>query len=421
MAELMRMPEVFANSTEAVLASWLVEVGVAFDAGDAIATVETEKAVVDVEAERGGCLLRLLVAGGTSVDVGAPIAVVGSPGEDVPDLASLGLDGGALPAEPTESVSGPQEMTTGRTAPEPPRRVFASPLARRLAAEHGLGIEEISGTGPRGRIRRRDVDAAIATRALAAGPPASAPVQGDARDAGDEVGNGVQDHAGDYVDEPHTRVRRVIARRLTESKRQVPHFYLRASCRVDRLLALRADINRHASTRVSVNDLVIKAAARAHILVPEQNVIWTDAALRRFSSVDIAVAIASSRGLVTPVVRSVESLSVAGVAAAVRDLRKRADSGALRQHELEGGTMSVSNLGMFGTEEFAAILNPPQAGILAVGAIRDEPVAQDGTVRVASVMTVTLSADHRAVDGADAARWLSAFVRVIEDPIQLLI
>lgn len=414
MAELLRMPEVLANSTEAILAGWLVETGVAFVAGEPIATVETEKAIVDVEADRDGCLLDLLVAPGTSVQVGTPIAVVGVPGESLPDPATLGLTPAASASAPSSESPVPEGAPRDGTAPGQPesagRRVFASPLARRLAAQHGLRLDELSGSGPRGRIRRRDVDAALArgpavpAEAAEAAYPAAAP-----------------HHDEPYHDEPHTPLRRAISRRLTESKQEVPHFYLRASCRVARLVALRADLNRYAEPRVSLNDLLVKAVARAHTLVPELNVIWTEEALRRFASVDVAVAIASARGLVTPVLRGVESRSVAEIGALVRDLRERADAGTLRQHELEGGSVSVSNLGGHGTEEFAAIINPPQAAILAIGAVRDEVIAVDGAPRVAPLLRVTLSVDHRAVDGAEAARWLATFVEVVEDPIQLLV
>ena len=211
-------------------------------------------------------------------------------------------------------------------------------------------------------------------------------------------------HVPAYTDEPHSRIRLATATRLTESKRTAPHFYLRGTCRVDRLLALRAELNARGDTKVSVNDLVVKAVARAHTLVPAMNVIWTEDATRRFRTVDIAVAVASPRGLVTPVVRDVARRSVSTVAADLADLAARAREGKLHQRELEGGSFCVSNLGMYGTEEFSAIINPPQSAILAVGAARDEPVVEDGALAVGTLMRVTLSVDHRPIDGSTAAR-----------------
>jgi pyruvate dehydrogenase E2 component (dihydrolipoamide acetyltransferase) len=215
-------------------------------------------------------------------------------------------------------------------------------------------------------------------------------------------------------------MRRAIAARLTESKQTTPHFYLRATVRVDKLLKLRQQLNRAEAVRVSVNDLVVKAAARAHVLVPEMNVVWTPDAVRSFSSVDVAVAVATDGGLVTPVLRAVETRSISSVASSIRDLVDRARAGKLRQDELEGGTITITNLGMFGTEEFAGIINPPQAAILAVGAARREPVVKHGTLSTATVLRVTLSVDHRPVDGTVAARWMQAFVSAVEHPVQIL-
>lgn len=410
MPELLRMPEVLANSTEAILQSWAVTRDEAFGAGDVIATVETEKAVVDVEAERAGVLLVSLVGDGGAVAVGTPIAVVGEPGERVADeaalLASLGV-GSDQPPEAATVVPPASESSAvpEATGPAEAPRLFASPLARRLAKEHGLSIADLRGSGPRGRIVRRDVEAAVAERGarLPATPPTPvAPV-------------------GGFVDEPHSKLRRAVARRLTESKQQVPHFYLRATPEVDRLLRLRADLNRHAPSKVSVNDLVVKAAACALQDVPDLNVIWTEDAVRHLHGIDVGVAVAGGRGLVTPVIRAVDRVPVAELAARTADLRTRADAGTLRQDELEGGALTVTNLGMFGTEEFLAIINPPQAAILAVGAVREAPAVRDGTVTPASVMTVTLSVDHRPVDGVVAARWLAAFVAAVEDPVRLLV
>jgi len=218
----------------------------------------------------------------------------------------------------------------------------------------------------------------------------------------------------------HTKLRRAVASRLTHSKQTVPHFYVRGSARVDRLVALRKEINQGATVKVSFNDLVLKAAAATHVLHPGVNVSWTEEAVQRYQRVDIAVAIASERGLVTPVLRGVESMTVTSVAASVQDFVQRANDGKLRQDELEGGSLSVSNLGMYGTEEFSAIINPPQAAILAVGAIRDEVVAVDGKPEVCKMLRFVLSVDHRPVDGALAAAWMRTFIEILEHPVRIV-
>jgi pyruvate dehydrogenase E2 component (dihydrolipoamide acetyltransferase) len=301
--------------------------------------------------------------------------------------------------------------------------VFASPLARKIARQSGVAVETITGTGPGGRILRRDVEAAIAARPAAqptAAPPAAAPPAAAPVAAAQAAGIAA---AGDGGDIPHSRQRRAIAARLTESQQTVPHFYLRATVRAERLAALRAEINAGLGegARVSLNDLVVKAVAAAHQRVPEMNVIWTPDAVRTFATVDVAVAVATDRGLVTPVLRDVTAQTITQVAARTRDLATRARDGRLRQHELDGGTISVSNLGMYGVEEFAAIINPPHAAILAVGAVRDEPVVEDGAVVPGQVMSVTLSVDHRPVDGVIAARWLAALRELLENPLRVLI
>lgn len=437
MANVLRMPEVAANATEAVLAEWLVAENVAFAAQDAIATVETEKALVDVEAEVDGVVLKALVPAGSQVAVGAPIAVVGSPGEQVADLgallAELGVretsapvvperrdvpvpapdpEGGTASTSPSApSVTGPVDgpaRAVASSAP-PDGRIFTSPLARKMAREAGLVVDEIDGTGPRGRILRRDVERVVAERAATPGP-AAAPSRRPGTAAG----------AAAYDEVPHSRIRRATAARLTESKQSAPHFYVRGTLRVDRLLGLRAELNAGLETPVSLNDLVVKAAAAAHVRVPEMNVVWTPDAMRTHRQVDLAVAVATERGLFTPVVRDVAALSVTALSSSVRDLVERARAGRLKQDELDGGTMSVTNLGMFGTEEFAAIINPPHASILAVGAVREEPVVVDGTLAVGQVMRVTLSIDHRAVDGVVAARWMQAFSELVEHPVRIL-
>jgi len=425
MPRLLRMPEVAAGAAEAVLAEWLVAEHAEFAAADTLATVETDKAMVDVEADDAGVLLSTLVAPGAHVEVGAPIAVLGQPGEVVPDLgavlADLGVTAPTTAAESTTPAPARPVAPPAAAAPAGPGgngRVFASPLARKIARQSGVAVETITGTGPGGRILRRDVEAAIAAQPAApptAPPPAAAPPAAalPARSPATRDGEDI----------PHSRQRRAIAARLTESQQTVPHFYLRATVRADRLVALRAEINTGLAegARVSINDLVVKAVAAAHQRVPEMNVIWTPDAVRTFGTVDVAVAVATDRGLVTPVLRDVTAQTITQVAAHTRDLAARARDGQLRQHELDGGTISVSNLGMYGVGEFAAIINPPHAAILAVGGVRDEPVVEDGAVVPGKVMTVTLSVDHRPVDGVIAARWLAALSELLENPLRVLI
>ncbi len=419
MARLMRMPEVAAGGTSAVLHEWSVAERAEFASEDVLATVETDKAVVDVEADEPGVVVKLLVPSGATVEVGAPIAVLADPGETVGDVDSLLAQLGVAAAAPPDPEGAPDQplsppvpaalvpetvAASGLTATPPANgnghgRIFASPLARRLAREAQLPLEGVTGTGPGGRIVRRDVEAASRRP-----EPAAAVASSDSA----------------YTDVPHTPMRRAIARRLTESKQTVPHFTLRATIRVDELLKLRADLAAIGTT-ASVTDLLVKAAARAHTVVPRMNAIWTPDATRTFSSVDIAVAVATDTGLVTPVVRGVERAAVGAIAGTVRDLVERARAGRLRQDELEGGSLTLTNLGMYGTEEFAAIINPPQSAILAVGAARQEPVVVDGQLAVATVLHATVSADHRVIDGALAAEWMAAFVAAVEQPLQLLV
>lgn len=422
MARLLRMPEVAANAVEAVLAEWPVPENTPFSAQDSIATVETEKAVVDVPADANGVILKTLVPAGATVEVGAPIALLGDPGEMVEDLdallVELGVTSGLASAAPTTATPTTAtatatatvamvatEAAAGASYDGDGARIFSSPLARRLAREAGLSLADLRGTGPGGRIVRRDVQRAVDALEtsrrgrLATSTPATAA----------------------YVDIPHTRMRRAIANRLAESTREAPHFFVRGTARVDKLLKLRGRLNDYGAVRVSVNDLVVLAAARAHVLVPAMNVIWTADAVRTFSRVDISVAIATDAGLVAPVLRGVDRLSLSGVVAATSDLVERARSGRLQQEELEGGTLTVTNLGVFGTEDFAAIINPPQSAILAVGATRQAPVVSRGTLKVGTVMSVTLSVDHRPIDGAVAAQWMAAFVSLLEKPVRILV
>ncbi len=443
MATIIRMPQLTADATAAIVQGWLVEPGSPVEAGQSVVEIETDKAVVEYEAESGGVVAALLASAGDEVNVGAPIAVIVAPGEDpaaalaeagASSQPSAGTSGGSPAPLPSREEGSPDvpEPSAASGSGEPAvevgtpngGRLFATPLVRRLAAERGIDVSVVQGRGPNGRVTRRDLDAHLATVAANADQrdeptvllPAAAPEATREQQLGGALrGTG-------FTDVPHSGMRRAIARRLSESKATVPHFYLVAETRVDDLLALRASINAAGSTRISVNDLVLKAVAGALMDVPDANAIWTEDAVRRYDTVDLAVAVAVPNGLLTPVIRGADSLSVAALSSVVRDYAARARDGKLKQHELEGGAFSVSNLGMHGTREFTAIINPPHAGILAVGAATKRPaVDADGELGVATMMTVTLSADHRVLDGALAAEWLAAFQRRIENPLTTLL
>lgn len=415
---VVRMPEVLANATEAVIQTWLVTVGQQINVGDPIAEIETDKAVVEYAAEVDGILAELLADPGVPIPVGEPIATVTRPGEsdEQDDVAPATA---APPRDPESAApvvedidDRPQSTVTTMAEDQQAapvrngRRLFATPLVRKLAGERGIDLTTVTGTGPGGRIVRRDLDRL---------PPArSEPTPAVDRAAAPAAGT-------QYRDIPLTGMRKAIARRLTESKTTVPHFYVTADCRVDALLDLRRSVNAAGTTRISVNDFVLKAVAGALVEVPEANVIFTGDAIRQFSGVDIAVAVAVEGGLLTPVLRGVDNLPLSGIASRVADLADRARAGKLKQQELEGGSFSVSNLGMYGVDGFSAILNPPHSGILAVGAAAQRPVVDDGALTVGTVMTVNLSADHRVIDGSVAAQWMSAFTRRIENPLTILI
>jgi pyruvate dehydrogenase E2 component (dihydrolipoamide acetyltransferase) len=427
MADVLRVPEAAGSGGEVVLSAWLVAENTAFSTGDAVATLETDKAVLDVEAENDGVILKVLADVGDHVEAGGALAITGAPGEVI-DANRLLQELGLVPTAPSTPKAPDAVAETSPTNAAPVvapnaaagataanrARLFASPLARRIARESGLDIASIVGSGPGGRITRRDVERELDTRlASSSGSADPAPSPTTPR----PVEPSAPTH---MVDVPHTRIRRAIAARLVESKRTAPHFYLRGSARVDQLLALREQINDGGALKVSVNDFVLKAVAQAHAAVPAMNVTWSDDAVRQYSSIDISVAVATPNGLVTPVLREIESMSLSRISARVVDFATRARSGRIQPNELEGGTLTVSNLGMYGTEDFAAIINPPQAAILAVGAARKEPVVSDGVLEVGSLMRVTLSVDHRPVDGAVAAEWMRALLSLLEAPGRLL-
>ena len=417
MAVIIRMPAALAGAAEGAIQSWLVHPGQSVEVGTPLAEIETEKAVVEYAAEAAGTVGRLLAEPGAAVEVGEPIAVLlaAGEGEDAVQaaLAEAGV-GAAVQPEPAPSAIAPAAAVPDAAVPDAAvpdeagaaamipaadrgERIFASPIVRRLARERGLDLDALTGSGPGGRIVRRDLDRVPGRPAAASGA------------------------AAEYIDVPLTGMRRAIARRLTESKTTVPHFYVTAHLRVDALLALRRELNEVAERKLSVNDFVLKAVAGALRAVPAANASWLGDAIRRFEQVDLAVAVAIGDGLLTPVIRGAESRSLQSIAAEVAELAERARAGRLQQHELEGGGFAVSNLGMYGVDEFSAILNPPQSGILAVGAAKQRPVVVDGELAVGTVMTVTLSADHRVIDGAIAAQWMAAFAALIEHPVRLLL
>lgn len=407
----MRMPEVLANATEATLAKWLVEDGSSFSIGQPLAEAETEKALVEVPAEIDGILGRKLVKEGAAISIGAPIAVLLMAGEGNADieriLASENISStpGEMPSSDVVAIAplvAPQESSTRE-------RIFSSPLARRLAKENGISPTSLHGSGPGGRIVKRDVEAFIVSGAgSVAKSNAVAPAFIPTLD-------------GSYASIPHTPMRRAIARRLTESKSSVPHFYLSAPCLADDLLNMRKKINEWSERKVSVTDLILKTVAAAFSDVPDANIIWTADELRRFKDVDVSVAVKTDNGLVTPVVRGVNQMNLNQLSATTEDLIARARVGRLKQNEIEGGTFSVTNLGMYGTDEFFAILNHPQSAILSVGAAKQKPMVVNGTITIATVINFTMSVDHRAIDGALAAKWLAAFVKRFENPMWLVV
>lgn len=423
MTIVIRMPEVLAGATECVVSRWSVSEGDVVNVGDVLAEIETDKASVEYHAEEAGTVARLIATEGALVDVGTPIAIFAVAGDTESDieraLAEAGLAGSDnAPSAPVASAAEPETAVTETMAPAEPQsdvseaggRLKASPIVRKMAKELGVDLSRVAGSGPAGRIVRRDIDALVASGAVtntAAAATSSSPAPQSAN--------------ATYSEIPHTSMRRAIARRLTESKSTVPHFYLKADCVVDKLLQARVDVNEALGIKTSVNDWVVKAVAHALMAVPAANVVWSDQSMRQFTQADISVAVATEGGLYTPVLRGVERMSIPEISEQIRDLADRARQGKLKQDDIEGGSFAVTNLGMFGTEEFSAILNPPQSGILAVGAAREKAVAINGELAVANVMTVTLSADHRAVDGALAAQWMVAFKTAIEHPLSLVL
>jgi pyruvate dehydrogenase E2 component (dihydrolipoamide acetyltransferase) len=427
MASVVRMPSVLADATEAAIASWLVAPGDRVAVGDPMAEIETEKALVEYQAEEPGIVGRLVLAAGEAGEVGAAMAVLIREGETDADIdAALGGQAASEPAPANGQANGQA------AAGNPGARIFASPLVRKIALEKRIDLAGVTGTGPNGRIVRRDIarleerpeerpEPVEPSSERAASPAAAAPAAPPTRPARPVPPVAAAGRSTGDTLIPHTPGRRAIARRLTESKATTPHFYMSAECVVDELIALRGRVNETAPVKISVNDFVVMAVAAAFADVPEANVTWSEEGLLAHGSVDVSIAVATEGGLVTPVLRGVEAKRLSGIARETRALADRARERRLLQHELEGGTFTISNLGMYGTLEFSAIINPPQSGILAVGAARQQPVVVDGAVTVATVMRCVLSVDHRAIDGALAARWLSAFTHRMQNPIGMIV
>ena len=429
------MPALSPTMTEGALVKWHKSEGDRISAGDMIAEIETDKATVEIEAVDEGTLGKIVVPEGTKgVQVNAVIAIILEEGEDASALeAAAAAEPAPAPAAVAEPVpesaakppseapaagiptpapaSTPPPPIPGPPSPDRGGRLFASPLARRVARQAGLDLARVTGTGPHGRIVKRDIDGALAKPLALALPALVAEAPG----------------APAYREVPLSPMRKAIARRLVEAKREAPHIYLTIDCEIDELLKVRAELNQRAgqdgdaSYKISVNDFVIRAAALALVKVPAANASWSEEAIRQYESADISVAVAIPGGLITPIIRNAERKGLAAISNEMRELAPRAREGKLRPEEYQGGTFTVSNLGMYGIREFAAILNPPQGCILAVGTGEQRPVVKDGALAAATVMTCTLSADHRVVDGAVGAEFLAAFKRLIEDPLTMLL
>ena len=436
------MPALSPTMTEGNLARWLKKEGDEVHSGDVLAEIETDKATMEVEAVDDGKMGKILVPeGAQGIKVNEPIALLLGEGEDASTIEKLAAPVPQMAPEtppPVESAQ-PAPATTVIPAREAGNgRIFASPLARRMAQQAGLDLGAIRGSGPQGRIVKSDIEAVLSPRPGAPAPtpprsttpPQLVPVQiptapvptpsAPLRSSKERVvalaGN------PPYTERPLNAMRRVIARRLTESKQTVPHFYLTMDCEIDALLKIRGELNAKSDAyRISVNDFVVRAAALALRQVPAANAAWSDDAILLWDTVDIAIAVALDDGLITPIVKAADRKGLAVIASETKDLVARARDSKLKLEEFQGGTFSISNLGMYGVREFAAVINPPHGGILAVGAGEQRPVVKNGALTVATVMSCTLSCDHRAVDGAVGAQFLAAFKKFVEDPLTMLL
>ncbi|ARM88325.1 pyruvate dehydrogenase complex dihydrolipoyllysine-residue acetyltransferase [Rhizobium sp. CIAT894] len=444
------MPALSPTMEEGNLAKWLVKEGDTVKSGDVIAEIETDKATMEVEAVDEGTVAKLVVPAGTEgVKVNALIAVLAADGEDVAAAASGA--GSAAPAKaeaapapkaeaaPAKAESAPAPAAAPASVSAGGNRTFSSPLARRLAKEAGIDLANVAGSGPHGRVIKSDVEAAVAGGGAKAAPApaaaASAPQAAAAPAPAAAAPKGASEEAvlklfepGSYELVPHDGMRKTIARRLVESKQTIPHFYVSVDCELDALMALRAQLNDAAprkdnapAYKLSVNDMVIKAMALALRDVPDANVSWTDSNMVKHKHADVGVAVSIPGGLITPIIRKAEQKTLSVISNEMRDLGKRAKDRKLKPEEYQGGTSSVSNMGMMGVKNFAAVVNPPHATILAVGAGEQRVVVKNGEMAIATVMSVTLSTDHRCVDGALGAELLQAFKGYIENPMGMLV
>ncbi|MCF6322474.1 MAG: pyruvate dehydrogenase complex dihydrolipoamide acetyltransferase [Rhizobiaceae bacterium] len=432
MAINITMPALSPTMEEGNLSKWLVKEGDSVSAGDVIAEIETDKATMEVEAVDEGVVAKLVVDAGTEgVKVNAVIAVLAEEGEDAGKIAKAPVTEVAAPAKkevspskeetaaptPSEKIVNPEIGKSEQKSDE--KRLFASPLARRIAKSSGVDLSTIKGTGPHGRIVKRDVENVAATPVATAAAASIAPSDEQTMKMFEE---------GSYDLVPHDNLRKVIARRLVQSKQTIPHFYLTVECEIDALLEIRSQMNTAAPVendtpayKISVNDMIIKALALALRDVPDANVSWTESNMVVHKYCDVGVAVSIPGGLITPIVRKAEQKSLSSIANEMKDLAGRARTRKLMPQEYQGGSTAVSNLGMFGIREFSAVINPPQATILAVGAGEKRAVVRDGEIVMATMMSATLSTDHRAVDGVLGAQLLGAFKGYIESPVSMLV
>ncbi|WP_135077902.1 pyruvate dehydrogenase complex dihydrolipoamide acetyltransferase [Terasakiella sp. SH-1] len=425
------MPALSPTMEEGNLAKWCVAEGDTIESGDVIAEIETDKATMEVEAVDEGTMGKIIVPAGTEgVKVNELIALLLEEGEDASALEGAATAAPTAAAAPAAADAAP---TAAPSAPAPAApaanngdRIFSSPLARRIAANEGLDLSAVSGTGPRGRIVKRDVDAAIAAGTGKAAAPAAdkpAPKAVAAESNTLSVDDPIFKLLPEFEAVPNSNMRKTIAKRLTESARDIPHFNLQVDVEIDKLLSLRKELNARdgADYKISVNDFIVKATSLALSRVPDCNVAYTDDAILKFKQVDMAIAVAVEGGLITPIIKDAASKGLATLANEAKDLALRAREGKLSPEEYQGGTFTISNLGMFGIKSFNSIINPPQGGILSVGAGEQRPVVKDGALAVATVVTLTLAVDHRCIDGAAGAALIKELKALIEDPIALML
>jgi pyruvate dehydrogenase E2 component (dihydrolipoamide acetyltransferase) len=426
MATNILMPALSPTMTEGKLSRWLKKEGEAVKSGDVLAEIETDKATMEVEAVDEGFLAKIVVPDGTdAVAVNAVIGVLTETNGESVDAPKEAPK--AAPKAPPQETPTPVAATAAATKPEAApapeahgERVFASPLARRMAKQAGIDLAGIKGTGPNGRIVKADLDKAPAASAEAPKTPTESPAAPKPSAPAPAI-------TAPHTKVPNSSMRKIIAKRLAESKQTVPHFYLTTNIEIDALLKLRAELNGKspkdgpAAFKLSVNDLVIKACAVALRRHPMVNSTYTEEAIIQYTDVDISIAVAIPDGLITPIIRQADGLGLAAISNKMKDLGARAKAGKLKPDEFQGGGFSISNLGMFGIAEFAAIINPPQSAILAVGAGEKRPVVKNDQLAIATVMTVTLSCDHRVVDGALGAEFLATLKGIIEEPLSLML